>query len=88
MTSSENAFEGAGFALILLDDRIDVEGKKRRQSIPYSEIASVTVVTRPKRLVVQTRAGKRHEFVLRHDAETARAVVASRINSVSQPDLP
>jgi hypothetical protein len=45
----------------------------------YAEIASVTVVPRPKRLVVLTRAGKRHEFVLRQDAETARAVVASRV---------
>jgi hypothetical protein len=80
LTNNDNAFEGEGFALLMLDDRIDVEGKKRRQSIMYSEIASVSVVPRPKRLVVLTRAGKRHEFVLRHDAETARAVVASRLS--------
>ena len=80
MTNSDNSFEGEGFELVMLDDRIDVEGKKRRQSIMYTEIASVTVVPRPKRLVVFTRAGKRHEFVLRHDAETARAVVASHLS--------
>jgi hypothetical protein len=79
LTTSDNAFEGEGFSLLMLDDRIDVERKKRRQSIMYAEIASVTVVPRPKRLVVLTRAGKRHEFVLRQDAETARAVVASRV---------
>jgi len=80
LTDSGAAFEGEGFALLMLDDRIDVDGKKRRQSIMYAEIASVTVVPRPKRLVVLTRAGKRHEFVLRHDAETARAIVASRLS--------
>lgn len=81
MTDSESAFEGEGFALLMLEDRIDVDAKKRRRSIMYAEIASVTVAARPKRLVVLTRAGKRHEFVLRHDAETARAMVASRITS-------
>jgi hypothetical protein len=87
VTSGEDVFEGAGFTLVLHDDRVDVDGKKRRQSIPYNEIAGVTVVTRPKRLVIQTRAGKRHEFVLRHDAETARAVLASRVNSAGPPGL-
>ncbi len=80
MTETDGAFEGEGFALLMLADRIDVDGKKRRQSIMYTDIASVTVVPRPKRLVVLTRAGKRHEFVLRHDAETARAMVASHLN--------
>lgn len=79
MTSSDMAFEGDGFTLVMLDDRVDVEGRKRRQSIMYAEIDSVTVVPRPKRLVIATRAGKKHEFVLRHDAETARAVVASHL---------
>lgn len=81
MINTESAFEGEGFELVLREDRIDVEGKKRRQSIMYTEIANVTVVPRPKRLVVLTRAGKRHEFVLRHDAETARAIVASRLSA-------
>jgi len=81
LANTDDAFEGEGFSLLMLDDRIDVEGKKRRQSIMYSEIASVSVAPRPKRLVVLTRAGKRHEFVLRHDAETARAVVASRLSA-------
>ena len=79
MTDSDNGFEGEGFALLMLDDRIEVEGKKRRQSIMYSEIASVSVLPRPKRLIVLTRAGKQHEFVLRHDAESARRLVASRL---------
>lgn len=81
MTNSDHAFEGEGFELLMLEDRIDVEGKKRRQSIMYTDIASVTVVPRPKRLVLLTRAGKRHEFVLRHDAEMARAEVAARLTA-------
>jgi len=79
VTNSDNAFEGEGFSLLMLDDHMEVDGKKRRQSIMYTEIASVMVAPRPKRLVVLTRAGKRHEFVLRHDAETARAVVSSHL---------
>lgn len=78
-TNDGSSFDGDGFSLLMLDDRIDVDGKKRRQSILYAEIASVTVVPRPKRLVVVTRAGKRHEFVLRYDAEAARAVIASHL---------
>ncbi|MFQ5381174.1 MAG: hypothetical protein ACE5EF_06085 [Dehalococcoidia bacterium] len=81
MTSRGEVFEGEGFVLRALDDRIDVERKKRRQSITYTEIASVTVARRPKRLVVVTLAGKRHEFVMRRDAETARMLVASRLGA-------
>lgn len=76
-----DVIEGEGFALHMLDDRIDVEGKKRGRSILYTEIASVTVVPRPKRLVILTRAGKRHEFVLRNDAEMARRAVASHLGA-------
>jgi hypothetical protein len=82
LTEGTDAFEGAGFALVVHGDRIEVEGKKRQQSIPFTEISSVTVAFRPKRLVVMTRAGKRHEFVLRQDTETARAVIASRLAAV------
>ncbi len=79
MAENGGEFEGEGFRLLLEGDHIEVEGKKRKQSIPYAEIASVTIAPRPKRLVVLTRAGKRHEFVLRHDAEAARWAVATRI---------
>jgi len=79
---ASEVIEGEGFSLLVLDDRIDVEGKKRGQSILYTEIASVSVVPRPKRLVILTRAGKRHEFVLRKDAEMARRVVASRLSGL------
>jgi len=77
----EDVFEGEGFVLRALDDRIDVERKKRRQSIPYAEIESVTVARRPRRLVVVTRAGKRYEFVMRHDAAAAQMVVTSRLGA-------
>jgi hypothetical protein len=79
LIESTGEFEGEGFALLIHADRVDVDGKKRRQSIPFTEIASVTVAVRPRRLVVLTRAGKRHEFVLRRDTETARAMIASRL---------
>lgn len=81
MVDHDDAFEGAGLTLLTLDDRIDIQRKRRRQSIMYAEIESVTVMRRPRRLVVLTRAGKRHEFVLVRDAETARAVIASRLSS-------
>lgn len=78
-TKRGSSFEGDGFSLLMLEDRISVDGKKRRGFIPYAEIASVMVAPRPKRLIVVTRAGKRHEFVLRHDAETARAFITSLV---------
>lgn len=79
MPSNEDTFEGEGFVLRTFEDRIEVDRKKRRQSIAYSEIESVSVARRPRRLVVVTHAGKRHEFVMRYDVEAARVTVASHI---------
>jgi hypothetical protein len=72
-------FEGDGVVVRLYADRIDVAVRKRTQSIPLADVEDVQVLRRPSRLVLVTRAGKRHELALGRDTEEARAVIASRL---------
>jgi len=72
-------FEAPGLVLEVHDDRVEVEARKRHQTIPLSGVAEVLVVTHPKRLAIVTTEGKRYEFLLGKDAEAARAAITSRL---------
>lgn len=72
-------FEGDGMTLEVHADRLEVEAGKRHQTIPLAEVSEVFVTFRPKRLVILTTAGKRHQYNLARDTEAARAAITSRL---------
>jgi hypothetical protein len=84
-TSAIFASEGPGFTFELYDDRIEVAVKKRTQVLALADVAEVMIGRRPKRLIVVTRAGKQHQYLLQHDVEGARAAVSNQLGRLPAP---
>jgi hypothetical protein len=73
-------FEGADSSLVVYQDRVESVARKRTQVIAMSDIASVQVSRKPRRLVIMTREGKQLQFNMGRDCEAARGAIARRLS--------
>jgi hypothetical protein len=77
--------EASGMTLSVFPDRVEVEMKRRNQTIPIAEVKEVYVSRRPKKLVIVTTAGKTHQFLLGHDVEMARGIIHAQLTAAASP---
>ena len=77
--------EVPGMILSVFPDRVEVEMKRRNQTIPLSEVKEVYVSRRPKKLVIVTTAGKTHQYLLGQDVEMARGAIHAQLAAASPP---
>jgi hypothetical protein len=73
-------FDNPGLSLTVYADRLEIAVRKRHQTIPLADVAEVSAMSRPKRLLVVTTAGKRIELSLGGYSEDARAAIAHQLN--------
>src|SRR5262249_39041846 len=72
-------FENPGLALSVYPDRLEIAVRNRQQVNPLTGVAEVLVASRPKRVIIVTTEGKRHELSLGRHCEEARAVIARQL---------
>jgi hypothetical protein len=73
-------FEGEDSSLVVYDDRVETVARKRTQTIAMTDIASVQVSRKPRRLVIVTREGKQLQFNIGRDCEAARGAIVRRLS--------